>query len=186
MPPLRSLVFRSILAGSAVLAMTGLFYRYSIVPRQQEQTELARKTEELRTRLRAAQEEMFQIKEQEQTLTGIRYRLNAMYDDTPSGPAVTWIPVRVKARLSRFGVERANIRLNSMQREPRLPGFERGFWHVSLPPESGLRKMTDALLAVAQIEQDRFIKILELNLRSETEEPGWTTGHVNVMSFVRK
>lgn len=168
-----------------MLAGIGFFYRERIVPLQERQVETRKELGDLRTQLLAAQEEMKEIKGHEVNATRMRSLLNALYRDTPIGPAITWFPTQMKTHLSKFGVADVEVRLNASRPEPRLPGFERTFWHTSLPQQKG-RKMTDVLLAVAQIEQDSFVKIIDVSLQSETGEPVWTAGQVNVAAFVRK
>lgn len=185
MVPVKSLIFRSVLTGTAVLLGTGLSYRQWIVPLQHRQATELQEVAEVRERLRNAQEEMGGIKTQEQEANRIRSALNSVHANVPIGPAIAWFPPRLKTQLANRGVQ-AEVRLNSSAPEPGLASFERTYWHLSLPQQAGVRTMTDALLAVAQIEQqDNFVKILDFSF-SETGDTGSTVGRVNLKAFVRK
>lgn len=187
MSPLRLLMIRALIAGSIILAGCGIVYNRAIAPLQRQQAEWLLEIDSLRNQVRLAQDELNAIKDQEQAGWQLRRSLDSLHDGIPVDSAVTWFPPRMKSLLGRLGVEQVGIRLNTTEPEPKLVGYERTFWHVSLPQQSSMRKMTDALLVVAQLEQqDRFVKIMDFSLHAEAQEPAWVAGHVNVMAFVRK
>jgi len=176
----------AVIAGVLSVLAAGITFRLGISPNWKAQAELSRELNVLKTQLNIAREELSQIKHEEQELARARISLERLLADTPTDPSITWLPGRMKTHLASHGVERVDIRLNTRLEDRTLPGYERCFWHLSLPRQPGLRKMTEALLAVAQLEQDDFIKIVDVSLHSETQEPGWSAAEINVMAFVRK
>lgn len=186
-PAFRAAVLRSLLAVALMLGGIAIYYHVRIAPLRQQQSEAGQQIAIVRGHLEAAQRELGKIKTLEQERWRFRQHLNALHEDSPVAPAVTWFPARMKAHLARYGVGQAEIRLNTIESKSCIAGFDRSYWHVKLPPQPGLRKMTDALLAVAQFEQhDRFVKIVDLNLRAQPGEASVISGDVNVTAFLRK
>ena len=154
--------------------------------REREQAS-RRKTAELRERLENAREAITEIREMEQQAASARADLDRWSHERSSGPTVVWFPLWLKAQLHRFGVVESHIRLNTEVPEPGLSGFKRTCWNVILPPQSGMRNMTAALLAVNEIEQrERFVKVLDCSLRSDAEEPHWPAVSFNVEALIRE
>lgn len=172
--------------GSVALA-AAFVQRCQIAPLEQKQAETRRMLAEMEGRLLSARAEMAGIKEREQEIARIRKDLNALHATAELGPAVTWFPTRIKEQLSAFGVSEAEVRRNTSVAVPGLPGYEWSYWHVALPPQAGLRKVTDALAAVAQIDgRDRFAKIVDFSMSAGVGESPAPSGRINVKTFVRK
>ena len=176
-----------IVVGVITLIGSAWSYTQMIRPLHQRESALWQEVAALQQRSDDVRKEMSQIKENEQEAMRLRGNLNSLFDDVPLGPAISWFPGRLKTQLSGFGVTKAEIRQNTAVQIPGLPGFEWTFWHVQLPRQGGIRKVSDILLAIAQIEQqDRFVKVVDLTVRADQQEALWVAGNVNVAAFVRK
>lgn len=187
MTPARAFILRAALAGVGLLIATAFSYRYWIRPLEVRHAETVAKIEEVRERFRANEREVTRIHERQKEGPAIRSALASLHDNLPADPVVVWLPSRVRTMLGRFGVAGVDVRLNRAVPERLLPEFERTTWLVSVPMQPKARKLTDILLAVAQIEQqDNFVQIDGLSLRVDSEEPGGTTGYLNLTAFLPK
>jgi len=182
-----ALMLRTVLIGAVGLVGTNTLYQHWIQPLETRQAEGARELADVRERLESARREMVEIKKREQTATALRQALKSLHENLPEAAASHWLPTRLKMTLSRFGVAQATVQWDKAVDEPAIPDCERAYCRVTIPREAGLRKVADALLAVAQIEQqDHFVSIQELSFHLDTPEAGGTTGSVNLAAVVPK
>lgn len=189
MQPARSTTFRRIAAGGAVLAAAWCFHSQWIAPLRRCELELTQGLAEVRQRIADGKTEIREAvkQEQEQGRMNARMELNSLRGDRPGEPAVVWLPARLKSDIARFGIQGAVVRQNSAVPEPGLHGYERTYWRLTLPPQSGARTMTGVLLAVADIEQaDRRLKVLDFSFQCDAAEPHWPAGGFNISALVRK
>lgn len=183
----RSWVLSGALAGTLFSLGIAFVHHRWIAPLERRQAETQRELSSVQVHLHTSQSEMSAIKDREQEIARLRRGLDSLHENVPIGPAIAWFPTRLKEQLAASGVADAEVRLNTSAAVPGLPGYEWTYWHVSLPPQAGLDKVSDALRALAHIaQQDRFVRLMDFSLYSGAGETASATGRMNVMAFVRK
>jgi len=183
---IRALMIRTLAVVAAALMGANLTYQRWIAPLEADRTKSARELATLNEQIQSARKEMWKIGRREQSSAQVRIAVSSMHEYLPADAVpIIWLPPRLKTTLSRFGVSESKIELYHTSAERALPGFERTLWHVAIPKQPSLNKLTDVLLAVAQIEQqEHFVNIQDLEFHSESQEPGKITGFVNLTVFL--
>jgi hypothetical protein len=93
----------------------------------------------------------------------------------------------VKEHFARFDISVPLVRLNTIQEEPELPGFEHDYWSVALPITAEGRNIAAMLVAVAEFDQQNpFVKVLDFAIRPDPENPGGRVGLLNLTALIRK
>lgn len=162
------------------------FYNHSIRSLRKQETETLRDADDLRKRVEDAQQTIASIRTQEKDADRIRGELDRLQDILPAGSAMVSLPVLVKEHFARFGIAIPLIRLNTTQDEPRIPGYQRGFWSVALPIDDAGRNTTTMLLAVANLDtENSFIKVLDFAIRPDPENPDGRVGLLNLSAVIR-
>lgn len=183
----RSISVRQFLAAGAVLGAAWCIHSHWLVPVQQREAECLQALADVRQRLGDAKAKIQEIRRQEQAAGGARGLLASLRDNVPEEPTSVWLPVRLRAPLRSAGIEEAGIRMNSAIPDPSVPGYERTFWHLNLPRQDGMKTMGGVLLAVAEIERhEPFVRILDVSFATDSEEPHWPAGGLNVTALVPK
>ncbi|MEQ1860758.1 MAG: hypothetical protein ABMA13_12560 [Chthoniobacteraceae bacterium] len=173
--------------GGALVGAAWWFHSSRIAPLVEREVSLQSSLADVRQRLGAARVAARNIIEQEQKSADARAGLTALLGARPTGPAVVWFPVRLNSHLQRFGIAEAGIRLNATVPERGLAGFHRGYWHLNVPAQVGMKNLTGVLLAVAEIEeQESFVRVLDFSFQSSVEPPHWPAGGLNVAALLRK
>ena len=154
---------------------------------EERETDALRGAADLSERLEKAQATIAEIQAKETAAGRVRSELKRLEYAHPEGSASIWLPVLVKEHFARSGIAVRLIRLNSIQDEPDISGYERGVWSVALPVEEAGRNATKLFLAVADIEQQNpFVRVLDFAIRPDPENPGGRVASLNLSALIRK
>lgn len=162
-------------------------YTSLLAPLRERETEALRAVADLSGRIEKAQAAIAEMQAKETTARRVRSELKRPEYDLPTGSALVWLPVMAKENFARSGIAVRLIRLNTIQDEPDISGYERGVWSVVLPVEAAGRNDTKLFLAVAEIEhQNPFVRVLDFAIGPDPEDPGGRVASLNVAALVRK
>lgn len=187
MPADQSRFLRPALAVGAALGAAWAFHSQWIAPLSLRAQDSVRKSAELRERLGSAVETVREVKACEQELGKARTALGRLLGDCPRESVMVALPERVRQHFAQFGLPLGVIRLNATQDTPGLPGYQRVFWSMALPVSESDRNATGLLLAVAELEErNRFIKVLDVSLQPDAEDPLQRTAGINFMAVLPK
>ena len=119
--------------------------------------------------------------------TAFRAQIDRLEEEIP-GPSVrVSLPEQVKQHFARFGLRVSVVRMNSVREDYDLPGYDRGYWSVSLPIAEARDKAAASLLAVAEFEQQHpFVRILDFAIQPDPEDPAGRVGSLSLATLIRK
>ena len=184
---LRSAVVRGVLAGAAVLGIAWLVYSQTIIPLRRREGDFLRRRQEVRDQLDSARRTLREIKDAEQESAQARAALNRLVGEDGRGSLMVTFPESVKQQFARAGLPLRVIRLNTVQEEPRLGGYQRVYWSVGVPIPEADRNVSVLLHEVVKLEEpDRFIKVVDFALQPDVDDPHLRTAAINIMALVRK
>lgn len=173
--------------GALSLAAGRVFYVQSIAPLRQREAVALREVAELRQRVDGARETIKETIAQERATGKALGEVDRLRGDVPAGSAMLWLPELVRIHFARSGFAVTVVRLNTVVEEPELPDYSRGYWSVGLPVDEDPKKVTELLLAVAEIEPlNTFVRVLDFAIRADPEDPVRRVGLLNVAALIRK
>ena len=178
---------RPFIAGAALLMGTVCAYWGWIRPFDISYTEAVRKAADFRERRKQVELELGQLQEKQRAIDRSLHALQSLHKDSPTEPAIVWVPTHIKSAFSHFGLRQPDVQLDRSASDWELPDYARTDWYVVMPPRDKKRKLTDVLLAVAQIEQaGPFVKIQNLSLDLACEEAGDSIGYLKLTTYLPK
>ena len=187
MPGVQSTIVRWALVGGALLGFACLVYRQTIIPCRLRERDLLRQRLEVQEQLKAAHRTLREVKDTEQESAQARAALNRLLGEDGRGSPMVSLPESIRQQFARAGLPLRVIRLNTIQEEPHLRGYQRVYWSVGLPIPEVDRIVTALLSEVVKLEQaDRFIKVVDFALQPDAEDPRLRTAAINIMALVRK
>lgn len=141
----------------------------------------------LNERIGRAQQTIAEIQARERDTVLVRSELQRLQKAFPAGAATAWLPTLAKEHFARFVIAARRIHLNGTQDEPGIPGYERGFWSVTLPVDEAGPIPVNLFLAVAEIEQrNPYVRVLDFAIRPDPEMPGQRLMSLNLTALVPK
>lgn len=182
----RSRILLNILAISGVAGGCWL-YGQRIAPLEKQEIEARAAIADLRERIRDGQASLDAIRDLQQQTENLPVELQRIHGDISADSELAWFPPRVKGHFAGFGVSVGDLRRISSIEEPKLPGYRRSSWTVSLPITGGNRKITALLLAIEGFEsQERFVKVVDCVIQPDKEDPSQHTALLNLSTLVRE
>ena len=183
---LPSATVRRTAAGAMVLS-AWLYYSQSLAPLSRQAEESARKLGKLREQLDSANKALRCIKDAEQEAGEARASLNRQLSERSHDSVMVAFPQSITKHFAGFGLPPSVIRLNTIQPEPQLAGYQRAYWSVGLPISKQDANLTGLLLAVAEFDrQVRFGKVVDFTLQPDPEDPHGHIASVNIVALIRK
>jgi hypothetical protein len=174
-------------ACAAALLLIAEDYRKSVAPLRKRQAEALRDVARLGKRIADAQKSIAGIRTRETEVDRIRDGIDKAQAGLPPGSAGDAFPAWVKEHFAHCGITVPAVRLDSVQDEPGVSGYERGLWSVDLPIDEAGRNIASLLGAVADLDQrDSFVRVLEFEIRPDPEKPGARLGSLNLATVLRK
>jgi hypothetical protein len=163
------------------------FHSYAIAPLEARAKESSARIEELRDEISTSSKVLHDVKEAAQLAGEVRAELNRQTGDRREEAAMMTFPDAIKEHFSGFGLPPSVVRLNTVQREAHLTGYERAYWSIGLPVSSTDKNLTGLLLAVAAFDRrDTLTKVVDFVLQPNPENPGERIASVNIVALIRK
>jgi hypothetical protein len=173
--------------GAFAVLIAGSLYFHWIVPLQNARHDTARRIVDLRHQLELARQSIDHVRNLEQETGHARENLNALIGDFPANSLFVGIPQIVNDHFHRFAIPVSLVRLNTVLDVVGLPGYTRTYWGVAFPLGNDARSVSGLLLAVAELEeQNPFVRVLDLSVRPDAEDPMLRTAAINIVAFVHK
>jgi hypothetical protein len=172
-------------AFAAVGAWNG--YTHFVLPPKKQAAEFTTQADAMRARTEAARRTISEIHAKEPDADLANAELGKLDGQLPSGAAMIWLPELLKTHFGGFGITVPLIRLNTIQDDPELAGYSRGYWSLAVPIDGESRNTPTLLLAVAELEQQStFLKVLDFDIRPNPEQPDGRLASLNVSVLFRK
>ncbi len=187
MIPFDSIINRRFIVGAALLVGTVCAYCITIRPHELSYTEGARKAADFADRSERVQLELKQVQAAKQKADASVEAFRSLDDKSPRQSAIVWIPAHVKSAFSRLGLKEPDVRIDSSTSAEDLPEYVRTGWDITIPSQDEEHKLTDILLAVAQIERGgAFVKVENLSLDVAGHEIGNSIGYLKLITYLPK
>ncbi len=187
MPTSRVRMIGGLLLGSIAVGVAWSSYDQAGAPFRLHEREDRDAIFGLRARVEKARTTIQEVRKLESDAQVVRSQIARLEQEIPAGPAMVWLPELVKTHFASFGLSGAIVRMNIVRGEPDLPAFRRGYWSIALPLPEGSRSAAGSLLAVAEFEQQHpFVKVLDVAIRPDPENPQGKVALLNVAALIRK
>ena len=162
-------------------------YASSLALLRERETEALRATASLGEQIQKAQATIADTQAKETAASRLRRELKDLECRFPEGSATLWLPALVREHFARSGISVRLIRLNTIQDEPDISGYERGVWSVVLPVEETGRNNPKWHLAVAQIESENpCLRVLDFATLPDPENSRGHLMSLTIAALVRK
>lgn len=163
------------------------FHVRSTVLLRQQEAEILRDVADLSRRIDGAHKTIEEVRTQQKDAEASRIEWERLQDDHPAGSPMVWVPTLVRDQFARSGTAVLLTRLNTIQDEPNLRGYRRGFWSTALPIDEGGRNIPALLQGVADLEQrNPCVRVLDFTIRPDPENPGGRVALLNLTTLIPK
>jgi hypothetical protein len=175
---------RRFIIGAVLLLGTLFAYWNWIRPYELSYAEGARKAADFGERSERVQHELQQLQAARRKANASIEHFRSFDDKSPRQPAIVWIPTHIKSAFARLNMKEPEVRIDSSVSDEELPEYSRTGWDVTIPSQEDECKLTDILLAVAQIERGgAYIKVENLSLDLACNEIG-SIGYLKLITYL--
>ena len=117
----------------------------------------------------------------------LRSQMDRLDREIPGPSEQGLLPEQVKKHFARFGLSVSLVRMNRVEEEFDLSGYDRGYWSVSLPIANAQAKVAESLLAAAEFEQQHpFVKMRDFVIQPDPDNPQGRIALLNLEALIRK
>lgn len=128
-----------------------------------------------------------EIRKLETAAEAFRAQIDRIEQELP-GPSVSdSMPDELKKHFARFGLNVSSSQFTMGEEVAALPGYSHGSWSVVVPLLENDPRAAEALLAVAEFEEQHpFVKVVNLVIRPDVEDPRRRVAALNLTALFRK
>lgn len=166
-----SMHFLGIVGYSLAVVAGWEFYKWAVIPLQDEEPEVLRDVAELSGRIGSANEQIARIAAQKEAAGNAASPLEGGQAGLSGALKLASVPSLVSGHFSGFGLGAPTVVRKEREDDPDIYGYERSSWLVSVPIDKEDPKLAPLLRATASLDpQGSFLSVRNFTIWPDPED----------------